>query len=465
LDIDGFVNKYNTIKEWSHSLRDSNLENIKDKLGSTRQLYVRKLIEFDFWIRGKSIVYLDPYIAREKDGSVKKITATFECAEDMLNLLREKRYIDKLDFILLIERYLDDSKHYGLGKSVMDSKKNAINSYFRKFRTGCITDWMYKKNGSQKKERNSRSSKNKQYVTLEDMSNMIQRGKANSRDIAILMCMFQRGLDGSTMADRFNFQAWEQLVDYFGTENWNDWDLEKCPIPIGLERVKTDVDHEGYLEKDAIVCLQLYLDSRHRTTGTMPEINQPMILNTYEKPISIDFCRDLTPRLARNAEVQEKLVGKKTANGDIPNRIVTHKLRTLLETIIDNNVNGTSLANEAIGHKQGTYQNPSDITPETLRGQYSSIAPLINIISRMNHNMNGDDSEMRKIKIQRDTLTSQVKVYEENIGSDVHISNHILERYIKTNESLRADNEQLQEDNAELKVRLDLLLERLEIPA
>ena len=43
----------------------------------------------------------------------------------------------------------------------------------------------------------------------------------------------------STFADRFNYEAWEQITKWFGSENHNSWDLTKCPVPISLIRIKT----------------------------------------------------------------------------------------------------------------------------------------------------------------------------------------------------------------------------------
>ncbi len=46
---------------------------------------------------------------------------------------------------------------------------------------------------------------------------MLKVGRPTLLDKAVVICKFQRGLDNSTFVDRFNFQAWEQLVDWFGT--------------------------------------------------------------------------------------------------------------------------------------------------------------------------------------------------------------------------------------------------------
>ena len=63
------------------------------------------------------------------------------------------------------------------------------------------------------------------------------------------LCKFHRGLDTSTLIDRFNFEAWQQLTEYFGTQDYAKWDLGLCPAPITLIRIKTTVSHTGFLEE------------------------------------------------------------------------------------------------------------------------------------------------------------------------------------------------------------------------
>ena len=62
-----------------------------------------------------------------------------------------------------------------------------------------------------------------------------------------------------------NLNLYEQLVKWFGHTDFENWDLEKCPVPIRISRVKTNYLHTGYLEHDSIVAIQEYLNYRYQS--------------------------------------------------------------------------------------------------------------------------------------------------------------------------------------------------------
>ncbi len=402
-----FLENNPTIRVWYDTLRGSNFQYIKHVQATTRSTFLGKLKVFDEWIVGKNITYKDPYLPRQTHEPVKEETITFTGVESMCIFLKKNRHIIVDDFILLIEEFLNSSIHEGLADVSKLQFKTAINSYFKTHRARVLTEWK-PSNGSPKINR--RSKMNKRAMSVEDLADMVLLGSPTPRDLATIMIMFHRGLDKSTMCDRFNFQAWEQLVDYFGTESWNDWDLAKCPVPIELVRLKTDVESFGFLEKDAVLCLQMYLDERYEKTGDTPQIEEAMILSKTEKPISPDYPYRMVKRLAKNALRQIRLKNKTTRNGSVFNKISVHLLRHLLETIIENNVKGNSLADSAINHA-GTYNDSAEITPDILRAQYATLGPYINIYTKMIDNINGDDPvkvaldlENQKLKNENTTL-------------------------------------------------------------
>lgn len=54
------------------------------------------------------------------------------------------------------------------------------------------------------------------------------------------------------MADRFNHTAFDQIAAHMGSDDPASWDLNRCPVPVTLTRVKTDYRHAGFLERDAV---------------------------------------------------------------------------------------------------------------------------------------------------------------------------------------------------------------------
>ncbi len=56
-------------------------------------------------------------------------------------------------------------------------------------------------------------------LSLEDLMKMLTIGKPSVAEKTMYLCKFHRGLDSSTFADRFNFEAYDQIIKHFGIEN------------------------------------------------------------------------------------------------------------------------------------------------------------------------------------------------------------------------------------------------------
>ncbi len=78
-------------------------------------------------------------------------------------------------------------------------------------------------------------------MTLDDLYKTIRNGNPGIMMRTIMIVKFQSGMDSSTLADRFNFEGYGQLVRYFKTKDHSMWDIDMCPVPIKLVRVKTGV--------------------------------------------------------------------------------------------------------------------------------------------------------------------------------------------------------------------------------
>ena len=91
--------------------------------------------------------------------------------------------------------------------------------------------------------------------------------QAGAAEKAALMAKFQAGLDSSTMADRFNYQGYAQIVRHFRTDDHHVWDLGRCPVPIRLDRVKTGAPYTTFIYRDAVSALRDYLVWRGTDPG------------------------------------------------------------------------------------------------------------------------------------------------------------------------------------------------------
>ncbi len=144
-------------------------------------------------------------------------------------------------------------------------------------------------------------------MTLDEFLEILSVGNPSITEKVVFLCKFQRGLDSSTLVDRFNFEVWSQLVEAFGTEDYPKWDLKKCPILIGLSRVKTNVSHSGFLDRDSISAVIDYLKYRKKITGKETQNKEPLFLNNFQNSIHKGWITDSFTRMRKNAGLDEVL--------------------------------------------------------------------------------------------------------------------------------------------------------------
>ena len=169
--------------------------------------------------------------------------------------------------------YLMDSVNAQKRSNTVKLIYNAIKSYFDKNDTPLNFRFDYHARHKSIGADDEQSS-----LSLNEVIELLSVGKPNLTQKAVLLCKFHRGLDTSTLVDRFNFEAWPQIVKHFGTEQYMMWDLEKCPVPIKLVRIKTGFLHTGFLDRDAIESLQDYLDFRYKKTEQVMTVGEPLFL-------------------------------------------------------------------------------------------------------------------------------------------------------------------------------------------
>jgi hypothetical protein len=241
-------------------------------------------------------------------------------------------------------------------------------------------------------------------LSLEDVMNLLTEGKPSLTQKAVFLSKFHRGLDSSTLIDRFNFQAWGQLVKHFGTSNYKSWDLSLCPVPIVLTRIKTDYLHTGFLDLDAVKAIQKYLDYRHEKTQSEMKEGVALFLNDKNEPISTAWIASSLKRLAKNAGLEKILPGYKQKRY----KINAHEFRDLLKSTLINSGTRYDLADHFIGHKpKDSYEKQATLYPDTLKKEYSKASKQLNVFSNFANAVKGaqdmdeirDDVEKMKKKI------------------------------------------------------------------
>lgn len=240
---------------------------------------------------------------------------------------------------------------------------------------------------------------------------MLTSGKASILDKVVVLCKFHRGLDNTTFADRFNFEVYEQLVEYFGTDNYESWDLKLCHVPITLTRTKTNYKHRGYLDVDAIQAIQNYLNFRYAQTGRKMQLGKPLFLNKLLEPITISWISDLIPKLARNAGIQKKMNGSELIS---KNEKTSHELRDLLKSTLIVNGVAPYVCELAIGHKVGdSYEKQDLLYPNKSREEFMKASEQINIFSNCTNYL----KEGTKIKeLEEKNKQQMITVFENKNG-------------------------------------------------
>lgn len=468
MDFKEFSQK-KTVIHWMSNLREPKtkhieISNFKDSSASQYNMR-RKLFLFDLWLKQDRIIKVNYWknTSVDVDGNIvaKRITEDVKIkdVEHLLELKKKSGMDSDEEFQMLFHTYLIDPLHSGKMASSVQVDKVCIESYFShnysKLNIHFNPKKKYRVNTQTKGERTS--------LTLEDLFVLLTDGNPTLMEKTAFVCKFQRGLDNSTFVDGFNFEAWEQLVEYFGTTDFESWDESKCPVPIEIVRVKTQFNHIGFLDVDAIKLVKKWLKKREEITGKPIQKGEPMFLNQKGYAIKDDtFTRGIR-KLAKNAKLDKKLTGYERSNRYEQN---SHELRDLLNTTLDVFGAGSYLAEHVIGHKQkSNYTKSEQLYLEKMRVNFSKASEAINIFSKVsNFIKNGGDERITQLEQKVEALTkSNISLKKERIDIEKKSANSqesnkhedidrqrqlerlqiIAENTIKENERLRKDFEDL----------------------
>ena len=359
---------------------------------TTRSVYLFMLTKFDLWLKDRShqIELYD-----QKTDTQKIITKKFANVEELLYFTK-KPGTDPSNTVRIITKHLQDPMHKDKKAASLQIAKAAIKSYFACHDRDLNIKYNPKVNHD--------SIPTEKSFTLSDLFSMLTSGSPTVTDKAMFMCMFQRGLDLSTTIDRFNYDAWEQIVKHFGGADYDMWDLSRCPVPISLVRVKTDFKHLGYLDRDAISALIPYLKYRHKLMGKPMSSDQPLFVTSSRTPIQHSWLHRRFIIIGNRAEIiQTKVYGGK-------NRAGPHEMRDLLKSTLIVAGCRADVADHVIGHKpKDSYEKQHILYPESMRQEFAKASSVINIFTRFQDlTSNGDD--VYKIKAE---LASKIADIEE----------------------------------------------------
>ena len=372
--------------------------------GGTRRSYSLHLWHFNNWLHGKSIIIQKVTSIGDNLQKIENVTIQLETVEDLLHAYQESN--NGVGFERFIKEYLmDEKEHRDKSKGYMGNIVSSIKSYFEKNESKIEINF----NVNVAHDKISESIIGQiATLSLEDLLELLTTGKPSIVEKAVVLCKFHSGVDNSTFADRLNFEAYPQLIKWFGTDNFENWDLEKCPVMINLTRIKVGFPHISCLDMDSIKAMQKALEWRYKKTGTQMKIGQAIFLNTKLKPITDRWISDLIPKLASrsgNQKTHDTKLNKK-------NEKTSHELRDLLKSTLNSCNVSAYASNHLIGHTpRDSYEKESILYPEKIREEFIKASKMLNLFTGFTNYVRHGDQAEKKLKEIRTDLE---KIKDEN---------------------------------------------------
>ena len=240
------VLKLESVKFWCTQINESGHKNIQSK-SNTRHSYLKAITRLDEWLQNRTFpshktVWLDG------EGTRQTITKSFANVEKLMEYCNESDHGTKTAQRVARE-YLTSNDVLKASNSVQAIARSAIKSYFDAHDIVLNLP-------KAKKKRQEPVPDDDDSMSLEDFYKMMQNGKPSITMRTIMLITLQSGMDVSTFTDRFNFEGYAQIVRYFKTDDYTIWNIDRCPVPIRLVRVKTNVRYTTFLDRDAITQLK-----------------------------------------------------------------------------------------------------------------------------------------------------------------------------------------------------------------
>ena len=374
---DSTVMDLQSVRFWLTQLNSQKMKNFRLEKG-TKRTYTDALDAFNSWLSGRE------FPVRKDGGRGDKRIISHEKFQDVEQLLRFCEHPDYGATMAkrVMREYLADlatSKH---SLSTAMVRCAAVKSYFATH--DIQIDVRVNKN-----RHAVHDVRESPEMSLFDLYKMMTAGNMSVMLKAIIMIKFQAGLDSSTFADRFNFEGYDQIVKHFGMEDYEGWDLGKCPVPIKLVRVKTGMSYTTFIDRDAVTHLQDYLrwrkfrgggsngDGDSSNDGMKRDMPWPLFVTRRGVPINPNWISNKFSRAAANAGIQKKISNRVY-------KIHSHEVRDLLKSTLIVSGCAQYVADHVLGHTPNdSYEKQAVLYPEKMRSEYAKASGLLNIFANI----------------------------------------------------------------------------------
>lgn len=427
------------VRYWLKTLNDTNFQHSSahSRFTGTRRSYASRLYKFHGWLAGRTIgITRRTYTPSGIKTSTRQ--ARLGGIDDLLALYLEPD-ADARELNKVTKEYLSEIRDTGrLAFSSIKNTESALKSFFEAHEVSYSVRFRmrYARTG-----RGAAAPAGDDWVdntlTLADFATIMGAGQPSLLDRSVFLSMFHRGLDRATLADRFNYTAFDQVSAHMGSDDPRNWDLAKCPVPIILERVKTGYRHTGFLERDAVTAMGDWLGERERRTGGPLRRGDgaPLYVTMHNRPIRDHWVDHRFARLA----VRAGLVRKSPTGGESPSRRA-HQLRKLIKsTLIDAGCR-MDVADHVIGHSpKDVYEVQASLYPDSLRREYAKGASRINVFTRMMSAIEGrygGADGPGALQARLDVMSARL----DGMADELRRRNRQDDRDTDAIESLRAEN-------------------------
>ena len=423
------VMKLKSIKFWCTQFNRSNHKNTVPAC-STKNMYLRAVSGLNEWLPGNSFKSYKT-VLQDKQIIKQVVAKSFANVEELMEHCNTSDYDTKVAQ-RVVREYLASLQTNNISDGTFVIIRAAIKSYFNAQDIVLNLPKARKKQADQTAECNS-------LMTLKDFYKMLQTGNPGIKMKTIMIIKLQSGMDSSTFVDRFNYEGYSQIAKYFKTEDHKSWNIEMCPVPIKITRVKTGVHYTTFLDRDAITQLKEYLTWKETKYGKQDK-SKPLFMTKQNIPIRSSWLSTHFSEIAVRAGIQEKV-------SHMMYKIRAHEVRDLLKSTLIMCGCAQYAADHVLGHApKDSYEKQAILYPEQLRAEYAKASPYINIFSKVESALNTADNSER--------LHARIRELEEKVqASKAEVQASKAEVQASKEEALKSKEEALKSKEEALKWR------------
>jgi len=264
-------------------------------------------------------------------------------------------------------------------------------------------------------------------VNAEQVKVLVDHARS-PRDRAIILTLFQSGIDASTLCSLRYGDIAEGLRN------------EEHPLKLDLFRPKTGVEFYTFLGKDAVLAIRAYL-SDMKAKGISFQHDTPLFLKTRGKEA---MAPNLVQNMMRAVALKTGFINKEN-NGKAFNPLGPHALRESFGSIMINNGVPDTIVDFWLGHSIGEMaQAYKSVQFKSLKKSYLEREKLLNISARGLDEEELEEKVSEKVDERVEVLRRIIRRCEDenrDLASRMRLAEKKLESIEETIHKIRFETE------------------------